>query len=62
MLLQSHAFDAPRDAGQTIARLRSGALAVADAPAALGEGVAEGEVRAALDALAATDAEKTAAS
>ena len=62
VLLQSHAFDAPRDAGQTIARLRSGALAITDAPAALGEGVAEGEVRAALDALAAADAEKTAAS
>src|SRR5690606_39020262 len=60
VLLQSHAFDAPRDAGQAIAALRRGALQLAQAPAALGEGVAEAEVRAALDALAAADAEKAA--
>ena len=60
VLLQSHAFDAPRDAGQAIAALRRGDLAIADAPAAFGDGVAEAEVRAALDALAAADAEKAA--
>ena len=61
VLLQSHAFDAPRDAGQAIAALRRGDLVLADAPASLGEGVGEAEVRAALDALAAADAEKAAA-
>ena len=60
VLLQSHAFDAPRDAGQAIAALRRGALPLPQAPAALGEGVAEADVRAALDALAAADAEKAA--
>ena len=61
VLLQSHAFDAPRDAGQAIAALKRGELAVADAPATLGDGVAEAEVRAAIEALAAADAEKAAA-
>ncbi|MCD9029309.1 tryptophan--tRNA ligase [Luteimonas sp. BDR2-5] len=61
VLLQSHAFDAPRDAGQTIARLRSGALALADVPADTAEGVDAAAVQAALDALAAADAEKAAA-
>ncbi|KLI99456.1 tryptophan--tRNA ligase [Luteimonas sp. FCS-9] len=60
VLLQSHAFDAPRDAGQTIARLRRGELAPADAPAELGEGVAPADVQTALDAIAAADAEKAA--
>src|SRR5690606_35998135 len=49
VLLQSHAFDAPRDAGQAIAALRRGACAVADAPAALGDGVTEADVRAAIE-------------
>ncbi|HRN61691.1 MAG TPA: tryptophan--tRNA ligase [Luteimonas sp.] len=61
VLLQSVAFDAPRDAGQAIAALRRGALALADAPAALAEGVVEADVRAALEALAAADADKAAA-
>src|SRR5690606_19112880 len=61
VLLQSHAFDAPRDAGQTIAALKRGELAIADAPAAFGDGVQEADVRAAIDALAAADAEKAAA-
>ncbi len=61
VLLQSHAFDARRDAGQAIAALKRGELAVADAPATLGDGVAEAEVRAAIEALAAADAEKAAA-
>ena len=61
VLLQSHAFDAPRDAGQAIAALKRGELAVADAPATLGAGVAEAEVRAAIEAPAAADAEKAAA-
>ena len=60
MLLQSHAFDAPRAAGQAIAGLRRGTLALAQAPVALGEGVAESEVQAALEALAAADAERAA--
>ena len=61
VLLQSRAFDAPRDAGQAIAALRRGTLALAEAPAAPGDGVTEAEVRAALDALATADAEKAAA-
>jgi len=60
VLLQSTAFDAPRDAGQAIARLRRGELAVSDAPATLGEGVDAATVQAALDALAAADAGKAA--
>jgi len=60
VLLQSAAFDAPRDAGQTIARLRRGELALADAPATLGDGVDAATVQAAFDALAASDAEKSA--
>ncbi|KPN19522.1 tryptophan--tRNA ligase [Xanthomonas sp. Mitacek01] len=60
VLLQSMAFDAPRDAGQTIARLRRGELEIPDAPATLGEGVDAATVQAALDALAAADAEKAA--
>ncbi|MCR6663341.1 MAG: tryptophan--tRNA ligase [Luteimonas sp.] len=61
VLLQSRAFDAPRDAGQAIAALKRGELAVADAPATLGDGVIEADVRAAIEALAAADAEKAAA-
>ncbi|ATD66048.1 tryptophan--tRNA ligase [Luteimonas chenhongjianii] len=60
VLMQSSAFDAPRDAGQTIARLRRGELALADAPATFGVGVDVATVQAALDALAAADAEKAA--
>ncbi|RPD87721.1 tryptophan--tRNA ligase [Luteimonas sp. 100069] len=58
VLMQSSAFDAPRDAGQMIARLRRGELALADAPATFGVGVDAATVQAALDALAAADAEK----
>ncbi|MDH7453998.1 tryptophan--tRNA ligase [Luteimonas composti] len=61
VLLQSQAFDAPRDAGQAIAGLRRGELTLAQAPATLGEGVDADVVQAALDALAAADAEKAAA-
>ena len=61
VLLQSHGFDAPRDAGQAIAALRRGDTALADAPATAGEGVTPVMVQAALDALAAADAEKAAA-
>ncbi|UNK41962.1 tryptophan--tRNA ligase [Luteimonas sp. S4-F44] len=60
VLLQSHGFDAPREAGQSIARLRRGELAPAQAPAELGEGVALTDVQAALDAIAAAEAEKAA--
>ena len=58
VLLQSHAFGAPREAGQAIAALRRGDLTLAEAPADLGEGVAESDVRAALDAIAAAEAAK----
>ena len=61
VLLQSRAFDAPRDAGQAIAALRRGDVAPDAAPAELGEGVGAAEVRAALEAIAAADAEKAAA-
>ena len=60
VLLQSHGFDAPREAGQAIAALRRGQTALADAPATLGEGVAAEAVLAALAAMAAADAEKAA--
>ena len=60
VLLQSHGFDAPREAGQSIARLRRGELAPAQAPAELGEGVTLADVQAALDAIAAAEAEKAA--
>jgi len=60
VLLQSQAFDAPRAAGQAIAALRRGETALADAPASPGEGVEPAAVQAALDALAAADAEKAA--
>ncbi|MDH5835380.1 tryptophan--tRNA ligase [Luteimonas kalidii] len=60
VLLQSHAFDAPREAGQAIAALRRGTLALAQAPATLGEGVDASDVRAALDAIAAADADRAA--
>ncbi|ASR42616.1 tryptophan--tRNA ligase [Xanthomonas citri pv. mangiferaeindicae] len=60
VLLQSHGFDAPREAGQSIARLRRGELTPAQAPAELGEGVALADVQAALDAIAAAEAEKAA--
>jgi tryptophanyl-tRNA synthetase len=60
VLLQSRAFDAPRDAGQAIAALRRGTLAIAEAPATLGEGVDAAQVQAALDALAAADADRAA--
>ncbi|WP_337244430.1 tryptophan--tRNA ligase [Luteimonas sp. gir] len=60
VLLQSHGFDAPREAGQSIARLRRGELPPAQAPAELGEGVALADVQAALDAIAAAEAEKAA--
>lgn len=61
VLLQSQAFDAPRDAGQTITRLRRGELAIADAPVTLGADVDAAMVQAALDALAAAEAAKDAA-
>ncbi|MGJ4730637.1 tryptophan--tRNA ligase [Luteimonas sp. SDU101] len=61
VLLQSHAFDAPRDAGQAIAALRRGDVPLGQAHATLGEGVDEAAVQAALAALAAADADKAAA-
>jgi len=53
VLLQSDGFDAPREAGQIIARLKRGELALDEIPASPGEGVSADEIQAALDALAA---------
>ncbi len=61
VLLQSHPFDAPREAGQASAALRRDEVALAQAPCSLGEGVTAEAVQAALAALAAADAEKAAA-
>jgi tryptophanyl-tRNA synthetase len=55
VLLQSAAFDAGRDAGQWVARLKSGGAAVlADAPVQRSEGVSVQDVAEALTALAAS--------
>ncbi|MBC7731688.1 MAG: tryptophan--tRNA ligase [Bacteriovorax sp.] len=54
LLLQSAAFDAGRDAGQWVARLRAdGAAALAEAPVQRGEGVSVQDVADALAVLAA---------
>ena len=52
VLLQSTGFDSPKDAGRRIAVLRQEGFAADDAALALGEGVGEADVRAALAALA----------
>jgi len=52
LLLQSSGFDAPKDAGQAIARLQREGLGALAGQAALAEGVAEAVVTAALAALA----------
>jgi len=51
VLLQSHGFDAPREAGQVIARLKRGELALDNMSATLGDGVSADEVSAALAAM-----------
>ncbi len=51
VLLQSTGFDSPKDAGRRIAVLRQEGFAEGDAALALGEGVGEDDVRAALAAL-----------
>ena len=57
LLLQSTAFDAGRDAGQWVARLKSdGAAALAEAPVQRGEGVSVQDVADAFAALAAVTA------
>jgi tryptophanyl-tRNA synthetase len=58
VLLQSAAFDSPKDAGMRIAALRRGEFDGVDAQVALGDGVDTDAVRAALAALAAAEAEK----
>jgi tryptophanyl-tRNA synthetase len=58
VLLQSAAFDSPKDAGMRIAALRRGQFDGADAQVALGDGVDADTVQAALAALAAAEAEK----
>ncbi|MHC9085697.1 tryptophan--tRNA ligase [Luteimonas sp. RIT-PG2_3] len=58
VLVQSLAFDAPRDAGLVIAGLKRGELALDDARIVLADGVDAALVQAALDAIAVVDAEK----
>jgi tryptophanyl-tRNA synthetase len=58
VLLQSRGFDSPREAGQRIAAIRRDGFDGTDAEA--GEGVATGEVAAALSSLRQADAEKAA--
>ncbi|WP_028456439.1 tryptophan--tRNA ligase [Chitinilyticum litopenaei] len=54
VLLQSEGFDAGRDAGQWVGKLKKeGAAALSDAPVSLGAGVAHDDVAAALAQLAA---------
>ena len=61
LLLQSQAFAGGRDAGTWVKRLKTeGAAALAEAPVTRAEGVDEATVRAALDALAAFEAEQAA--
>jgi tryptophanyl-tRNA synthetase len=57
VLLQSAAFDSPKDAGMRIAALKRGKFDGADAQVALGDGVDADAVQAALAALAAAEAE-----
>jgi tryptophanyl-tRNA synthetase len=58
VLLQSAAFDSPKDAGMRIAALKRGQFDGVDAHVAFGEGVDADAVHAALAALAAAEAEK----
>jgi tryptophanyl-tRNA synthetase len=58
VLLQSAAFDSPKDAGMRIAALKRGQFYGVDAHVAFGEGVDADAVHAALAALAAAEAEK----
>ena len=58
VLLQSAAFDSPKDAGTRIAVLKRGEFDGADAQVAFGDGVDADVVHAALAALAAAEAEK----
>jgi len=53
VLLQSDGFDAPREAGQMIARLKRGELAPDEISGILGESITPREVQAALDTLSA---------
>jgi tryptophanyl-tRNA synthetase len=56
VLLQSQGFDGGRDAGEWVKKLKTGGTAaLAGAPVARGEGVAEAEVADALNALAAAE-------
>jgi tryptophanyl-tRNA synthetase len=52
VLLQSAAFETGRDAGQWVAKLKTGAAAVPNAPVAHGAGVSAQDVADALAALA----------
>ena len=58
LLLQSTGFDAPKDAGQTIALLQREGLGALAERCTLTEGVAQAEVQAALQALAEAAAAK----
>ena len=61
VLVQSDGFDSPREAGKAIAALRGRDADLYDAHAALWDEATLADVDAALDALAAADAEKAAA-
>lgn len=61
ILLQSAAFDSPREAGQLVSALRSGQTAAGDASVVWGDDVSAADVEGAIAALAAADAEKVAA-
>jgi tryptophanyl-tRNA synthetase len=58
VLLQSAAFDSPKDAGMRIAALKRGKFDGADVQVVLGNGIDADAVHAALAALAAAEAEK----
>ena len=58
VMLQSAAFDSPKDAGMRIATLKRGEFDGVDKQVALGDGIDAGAVRAALAAVVAAEAEK----
>ena len=59
LLLQSAGFDSPKDAGQRIAAIKSGHYDASDPQVLRAEGVGEGDVRAALEALAEAEESKS---
>ena len=59
LLLQSAGFDSPKDAGQRIATIKSGHYDASDPKVLRAEGVGEGDVQAALAALAEAEENKS---